>query len=84
MAAGIPVIAVAPEESEIALIVKEENCGIVVNPGDTDGLVQAINILKSDELLRQTMGRNGRYAFENKYTTEIIARKYLSLFREIL
>lgn len=84
MAAGIPVIAVAPEESEIALIVKEENCGIVVNPGDTYGLVQAINILKSDELLRQTMGRNGRYAFENKYTTEIIARKYLSLFREIL
>src|SRR5450759_1120797 len=39
MAAGIPVIALVPERSEIAYIVTEEQCGYVLNPSDSDGLV---------------------------------------------
>jgi glycosyltransferase involved in cell wall biosynthesis len=83
MAAGIPVIALVPAESEIAYIVKEENCGIVVKPGDSAGLLNAINVLKSNEELRVLLGSNGRKAFENKYTSTIIAGKYLALIEEI-
>lgn len=79
MAAGIPVIAMVPENSEIAYIVKEENCGYIINPSDSEGLVNAIMELKSDENLRRSLGQNGREAFLRKYTTKLIAEKYKSL-----
>ncbi len=83
MAAGIPVIAVVPRESEIAYIVSEENCGLIVQPGDTEGLINAINKLKSDDALRIRLGKNGRDAFEKKYTTRIVAGRYMELFNDI-
>lgn len=83
LAAGIPVIAMVPENSEIALIVREENCGYVLNPNDLDGLVKAIMELKSENKLRVNMGNNGRKAFEQKYSTKRIAEKYIKLVREL-
>jgi len=83
MAAGVPVIALVPEQSEIAYIVREENCGYIVHPSDVDGLIDAILKLKSDEQLRKTMGLNGRKAFEEKYTTRIIAGKYKLLIQDL-
>jgi glycosyltransferase involved in cell wall biosynthesis len=79
MAAGIPVIAMVPENSEIAYIVKEENCGIVINSSDNTGLISAIIKLKNDVTSRNKMGQNGRAAFLHKYTTKIIAEKYKML-----
>ena len=83
LAAGRPVIALVPDSSEIAYIVKEEKCGIIVNPEDTDGLINAIIFLKNNETLRIQMGINGRRAFERKYTTKITAEKYLTILNEI-
>jgi glycosyltransferase involved in cell wall biosynthesis len=83
LASGVPVIAMVPENSEIALIVREENCGYVLNPYDLDGLLKAILELKSDEKLRTAMGKNGRKAFEQKYSTKIIAEKYKSLIQSL-
>lgn len=79
MAAAIPVIAVVPEQSEIATIVNEENCGLVVSPGDVIALKEAIETLKNNQELRKQMAQNGRLAFENKYTTAIVANKYKEL-----
>ena len=84
LAAGLPVIAMVPEHSEIAYVVKEENCGIVLNPTDLDGLINAITSLKSDVILRKKMGQNSRMAFEKKYTTRIIAGKYITLLNQLL
>lgn len=79
MAAGIPVLALVPEHSEIAYIVAEEKCGLIINPSDSEGLINAIIKLKSDENLRKRLGQNGRDAFLKKYTTKIIAEKFISL-----
>lgn len=79
MGAGIPVIALVPEQSEIAYIIEEEQCGIVVSPSDSDGLVVAISKLQTDENLRRRLGQNGREAFLKKYTSRIIAENYKSL-----
>lgn len=83
LAAGIPVIAMVPEHSEIAYLVKEESCGFVIRPTDLDGLINAIRILKSDEKLRKEMGKNSRLAFEEKYTTRKIAERYKVLLQEL-
>lgn len=83
LAAGIPIIAQVPEKSEIAIIVNEENCGIVINPGDEYGLIKAINFLKNNENKRLLMAENSRKAFEQKYTSSIISEKYFNLLKLI-
>lgn len=80
MASGVAVIAVVPDNSEIAYMVREENCGLVVKPGDAEGLIKAIETLKDNDQLRLDMGRNGRTAFEKKYTLSVVASKYYELF----
>ena len=79
MAAGIPVLAMVPKESEISYIVEEEECGMVVEPGDINGLLNTISKLRNDSNLRLLMGSNGRTAFEKKYTTVVICEKYKDL-----
>ena len=76
MAAGIPVVANVPRNSEIAFIVEEEHCGLVVEPGDIEKLTKAIQFLKNNPEKRAIMGKNAREAFEKKYSVMIIAQKY--------
>ena len=83
LAAGRPVIALVPEHSEIANIVREENCGLVVDPDDLDGLIKAITFLKDNDGIRRQMGQNGRNAFENKYTTRIAAKAYKKILDKV-
>ena len=83
LAAGRPVIALVPEHSEIANIVREENCGLVVDPDDLDGLINAITFLKDSDGIRRQMGQNGRNAFENKYTTRIAAKAYKKIHDKV-
>lgn len=82
LAAGKPVIALVPEKSEIAMVVREEKCGIVVEPGDTDGFVNAVKYLLSNELKRKEMGENARRSFIMKYSTDRIAERYIKLLNE--
>ena len=84
LAAGRPVIAMVPEYSEIAYIVKEENCGFVINPADLTGLINAIQSLRSDENLTRKFGENSRKAFEKKYTTRIIAERYKTVLNQLI
>jgi len=83
MAAGKPVIALVPLNSEIAFIVREENCGIVVKPGNVNEFTNAIFLLKTDENIRKQMGKNSRLAFENKYSTMKIAMRYKLIIEEL-
>lgn len=82
LAAGKPVIAMVPENSEIAMVVREEKCGIVVEPGDVVGFVNAVKHLYSDILIRKEMGENARTSFELKYSTSKIADRYIELLNE--
>jgi colanic acid biosynthesis glycosyl transferase WcaI len=45
LAAGKPVLAVAPSTTDVARIVTEAGCGVVVDPGDPDGVATAIQEL---------------------------------------
>ncbi len=62
--------------SGIAAIVHEENCGLVVAPNNVDALRKAIDTIKNNQELRKQMAQNGRLAFEKRYTTTMVARKY--------
>lgn len=83
LAAGIPVLAVSPDDSELARIVKENGCGLVVKPGDVEKLVSSILFLRDNEAVRTQMGRNARAAFEEKYTTAKAAESYSMLLKNL-
>lgn len=84
MAAGVPVIAIVPGNSEIAYIVREEKCGYVLDPEDAAGVIQVIVNMQNNELLRKELGNNGRKAFEEKYTTQVIAKQYEEVIETLL
>jgi glycosyltransferase involved in cell wall biosynthesis len=79
LAAGIPVIAMVPENSEIALIIQDNNCGIVLEPGDVKGLTKSIMKLKNDQELRKLLATNAKTAFDNYFNTPVVAEQYIQL-----
>lgn len=68
LAAGRPAVFVGPEGSEIARIINENNCGIVIPNGNSEGLVRVIGEIRRDPALGLALGHRGRKALEAKYS----------------
>ncbi len=68
LASGRATIAQVPVDSEIAYVIEEEQCGLVVPPGDVNKLVEAIQYLASNPDLVEQMGKNAFAAYQAKYT----------------
>ncbi|CAN5555304.1 glycosyltransferase family 4 protein [soil metagenome] len=66
-AAGRPVIAVTDLDGEIARIVRREDCGVAVAPGDCAGLAAAIETMASDATRVAAMGRAARAVLERDF-----------------
>jgi glycosyltransferase involved in cell wall biosynthesis len=83
MAAGRPILAIIGENSEIARVVKECNCGIVVSNGNAKSIAKALLKLQKDKKLCAVMGENARKAFENNFTKSHAINKYYELIKNI-
>jgi colanic acid biosynthesis glycosyl transferase WcaI len=70
LASGRAVIAQVPVNSEAALVVRESNCGIVVEPGDVNALAQAILRLSTNRAAMLEMGRASRKAYDIHYSVQ--------------
>lgn len=55
-AAGRPMIAIADAAGDIARLVRRHGCGIVITPGDADGLAAALRRLADDSPAVADMG----------------------------
>jgi putative colanic acid biosynthesis glycosyltransferase WcaI len=62
LAAGRPVLAVAPEETDVARIVRRERCGLVADPDKPAEVAAAIESLKNDPVQLALMGQRAREA----------------------
>ena len=67
-AVGRPVIAVCARDGEISRLVQQYQCGLVIAPGDADGLAKAIVRLSLDAGMRDLMGRNARAMLDTNFT----------------
>ena len=66
LAAERPILASFDEDSALAQLIREENCGIVANAGELDSLTGAIRHLYEDKELAIALGKRGRtYMVEN-------------------
>jgi glycosyltransferase involved in cell wall biosynthesis len=62
LAAGRPVLAVAPEETDVARIIRRERCGLVADPDKPAEVAAAIESLKNDPVQLALMGQRAREA----------------------
>ncbi|HEV2421548.1 MAG TPA: glycosyltransferase family 4 protein [Candidatus Acidoferrales bacterium] len=81
LAAGRPVLAVAPEDTDVARIVRRHECGVVVDPDKPADVADAIQMLKSDSARLQAMGQRARQASE-KYASANELEKFIDVLEQ--
>lgn len=64
-------------------IVRDSETGLLVPPGDTDALVDALARLLDDAALRRRMGRRAREIVENEFSIEKVVDETLSVYRDL-
>ncbi len=82
MAAGLPVIAV--RTSGIQEMVVDGTTGLLIEPGDAEGLEQALEILIDDIERRRSMGAKARCRFEHVYDAEKATAALVEIFHSVV
>jgi len=81
MAAGLPII--GTPVGGIPDFLKDGETGLFTKVDDPEDLAKKIELLFSDEALRQKLVRNGRKLVEEKYQWSKIARDMGKIFKEL-
>jgi len=69
LASGRPVIFIGPFTSEVARVIEEHRCGLIVTPGDGRGLERAVRRLRANPDEAREMGLRGRAVLEARFNT---------------
>jgi glycosyltransferase involved in cell wall biosynthesis len=84
LASGRAVLALAPKGSELAALVSELACGVVVDEFNDPGAVAAaIRALKDEPNERERLAANARTAAEKIFDTALAAERYSKLINEL-
>jgi colanic acid biosynthesis glycosyl transferase WcaI len=81
LASGRAVVAQVPERSEVARVVAEEGCGVVVPPGDAAALALHIRRLSQAPTEVDQMGERAFAAYHAKYTLEAGMKAFAEGFK---
>ncbi len=82
MSSGVPVVASAV--GGIVDVVESEVEGLLVPPDNAADLGAALERVIGDARLRKRMGIAGRARVQREFSVELMAKRYLDLYREIL
>lgn len=81
MQASVPIV--GPNFGEIGQVVREENCGILVDTTDPKQIAEAIIYLLEHPQEAKAMGNRGRKAVEEKYNWDREKEKLLRAYRQL-
>ncbi len=81
LSAGTPIIAIADPDSELALVVREEQAGWVLAPGDVAALAALVENLANKQGMAEARrrGANGRAAVVMRYTLASVIDRFRTL-----
>lgn len=83
LAAGKPILAVTDADSELALLVEEEEVGWVVPPEQPEKLAAAVRAARSCPERLAEMSRRARRVAEGKYSFEVVSASYSRMLGEL-
>ncbi|WP_297421051.1 glycosyltransferase family 4 protein [Thermococcus sp.] len=61
-----------------------DRCGLLVPPGDARKLAEAVNMILDNKSLAKKLGRLGRERVEEIYSWNVIVRRTVSIYKEVL
>ncbi|WP_280166229.1 glycosyltransferase family 4 protein [Priestia aryabhattai] len=85
MAAGKPILGVLEQDSEAQMLIKQSQCGVIVEPQDYQGIIHHIGYLyelEKEKLLK--LGFNGRDYLDQHLKREISINKYRETLHNVL
>jgi glycosyltransferase involved in cell wall biosynthesis len=82
MAFGLPVI--FSDQGPSAKIIKEANCGLLVNTNNIESVVEAMRALIANKELYFLLSENGKKAVATKYNWEKEKHKLLAIYNQLL
>jgi glycosyltransferase involved in cell wall biosynthesis len=83
LATGKPIIAATEEDSELGRVIREEDVGWVVPPGDPEALVRAIRQARDSRDGFRALGDRARSAAVEKYSQEKVIESFDRLVRSM-
>lgn len=83
MYAGLPVI-ISDSVKSNKDVVDKHKCGIVVNPFNTEKIVDAIELLMNNDQLASEMGSNGRKAVEKFYNWKNEEKQLINAYNKLI
>jgi glycosyltransferase involved in cell wall biosynthesis len=82
MACGLPIV--TTPVGAIKTIVVNQETGLLVQPGNRQQLLEALECLVTNKSLASQLGQAGHQVIWERYSAESIIRKYLALFESTL
>src|SRR5262249_22978803 len=82
-AAGRPVIAITARNGEIARLIEQYACGLVIEPGSADALAEAVILLSKDNERVAAMGRRARAMLEARFTRRQAVERWRQVLEDI-
>lgn len=82
MQAGVPVI--STNFGEIAKVIEEEKCGVLVDTTSVQEIVEAVTFLLENKDIAKKMGENGKAAILEKYNWEIEEKKLHQVYEKLV
>jgi len=79
-AVGKPIIVIGDKYGEIARLVQQHGCGIVVAPGDAEALADALRLLSSAPETISEMGHRARLMLDGHFTRQQALQRWRGLF----
>jgi glycosyltransferase involved in cell wall biosynthesis len=82
MAAGVPVI--ASDVGGVRYLVKDGETGLLIRPGDVDGLAASLGLLLSDPERRGRLGETAKAVATDEYRAASVARQTVAVYRKVV
>jgi colanic acid biosynthesis glycosyl transferase WcaI len=81
--AARPIVASVDDDSDLALLLREADAGVVTAPGNAEDLCQALATVYYDVSARERFARKGREFMDRSYSPNAVAEQYNELLKRL-
>lgn len=82
-AAARPIIAIANPRGEVGELIQRHDCGVAIEPGDSDHLARTVLAFRDDPLQTQQRGHNARHMLEENFRKRDAVRRWERLIERL-